>query len=113
VLADGTQRVLNQQFYLARRGFAERSDDLLRPLMQALQHTGRYIAAQPREAARHLSNELGLASASLELALSRRSHEVRAMDLQVIRQQQSIADRFYALGLLPRAIAVREAVWPM
>ncbi|MEM8275267.1 AAA family ATPase, partial [Morganella morganii] len=82
-------------------------------LMQALQHTGRYIAAQPREAARHLSNELGLASASLELALSRRSHEVRAMDLQVIRQQQSIADRFYALGLLPRAIAVREAVWPM
>ncbi|BBG70164.1 MAG: sigma-54-dependent Fis family transcriptional regulator [Serratia marcescens] len=112
VIADGTQRVLNQQFYLARRGFAERSDDLLRPLMQALQHTGRYIAAQPREAARHLSNELGLASASLELALSRRSHEVRAMDLQVIRQQQSIADRFYALGLLPRAIAVREAVWP-
>ncbi|MEL5554303.1 sigma-54-dependent Fis family transcriptional regulator [Serratia ureilytica] len=113
VIADGTQRVLNQQFYLARREFAERSGDLLQPLMQALQHTGRYIAAQPREAARHLSDELGLASASLELALSRRSHEIRAMDLQVIRQQQSIADRFYALGLLPKAIAVREAVWPL
>lgn len=113
VIADGTQRVLNQQFYLARREFAERSGDLLQPLMQALQHTGRYIAAQPREAAHHLSDELGLASASLELALSRRSHEIRAMDLQVIRQQQSIADRFYALGLLPKAIAVREAVWPL
>ncbi|KKZ20031.1 ATPase AAA [Serratia marcescens] len=113
VIADGTQRVLNQQFYLARREFAERSGDLLQPLMQALQHTGRYIAAQPREAARHLSDELGLASASLELALSRRSHEIRAMDVQVIRQQQSIADRFYALGLLPKAIAVREAVWPL
>ncbi|EMH4106583.1 sigma-54-dependent Fis family transcriptional regulator [Serratia ureilytica] len=113
VIADGTQRVLNQQFYLARREFAERSGDLLQPLMQALQHTGRYIAAQPREAARHLSDELGLASASLELALSRRSHEIRAMDLQVIRQQQSIADRFYALGLLPKAIAVREAVWSL
>ncbi|MEL5660440.1 sigma-54-dependent Fis family transcriptional regulator [Serratia ureilytica] len=113
VIADGTQRVLNQQFYLARREFAERSGDLLQPLMQALQHTGRYIAAQPREAARHLSDELGLASASLELALSRRSNEIRAMDLQVIRQQQSIADRFYALGLLPKAIAVREAVWPL
>ncbi|BEM58738.1 hypothetical protein SME22J_25990 [Serratia marcescens] len=113
VIADGTQRVLNQQFYLARRDFAERSGDLLQPLMQALQHTGRYIAAQPREAARHLSDELGLASASLELALSRRSHEIRAMDLQVIRQQQSIADRFYALGLLPKAINVRDAVWPM
>ena len=113
LIADGTQRVLNQQFYLARREFAERSGDLLQPLMQALQHTGRYIAAQPREAARHLSDELGLTSGSLELALSRRSHEIRAMDLQVIRQQQSIADRFYALGLLPKAIAVREAVWPL
>lgn len=113
VIADGTQRVLNQQFYLARRSFAERSGDLLQHIMQALQHTGRYIAAQPVEAARHLSSELGLATASLELALSRRSHETRAMNLQVIRQQQSIADRFYALGLLPRAINVRDAVWPM
>jgi aliphatic sulfonates family ABC transporter substrate-binding protein len=113
IIADGSQRVLNQQFYLARRDFAERSGDLLQHLLQALQHTGRYITAQPAEAARHLSSELGLASASLELALSRRSHEIRAMDLQVIRQQQSIADRFYALGLLPRAINVRDAVWPM
>ncbi|CAI0730064.1 Transcriptional regulatory protein ZraR [Serratia entomophila] len=113
VIADGTQRVLNQQFYLARRSFAEQSGDLLQHIMQALQHTGRYIAAQPVEAARHLSSELGLATASLELALSRRSHETRVMNLQVIRQQQSIADRFYALGLLPRAINVRDAVWPM
>ena len=33
------------------------------------------------------------------------------MDLTVIRAQQTIADRFFALGLLPRAINVREAVW--
>jgi hypothetical protein len=33
------------------------------------------------------------------------------MDLAIIRDQQAIADRFYALGLLPRAIKVRDAVW--
>ncbi|WP_037433228.1 sigma-54-dependent Fis family transcriptional regulator [Serratia plymuthica] len=113
VIADGSQRVLNQQFYLARRRFAEQSGDLLQQVMLALQNTGRYIAEQPVEAARYLSSELGLPPASLELALSRRSHETRAMNVQVIREQQSIADRFYALGLLPRAITVRDAVWPM
>ncbi|GAA3584832.1 hypothetical protein GCM10023078_10880 [Gibbsiella greigii] len=113
VIADGSQRVLNQQFYLARRDFAQHSGDLLRQIIEALQSTGRYIAAQPEEAARYLSSELGLPPASLAQALTRRNHETRGMDWQVIREQQVIADRFYALGLLPRAINVREAVWQL
>ncbi|MFZ4831840.1 aliphatic sulfonate ABC transporter substrate-binding protein [Rouxiella sp. Mn2063] len=113
VIADGTHLVLNQQFYLAQRRFAEQSGDLLQDMMQTLQLTGRFIASQPAEAARFLASELGLPSSSLEQALSRRDHATRVMDLQVIREQQSIADRFYALGLLPRAINVRDAVWTM
>jgi hypothetical protein len=33
------------------------------------------------------------------------------MDLKVIRAQQTIADRFYALGLIGKPVSVREAVW--
>jgi len=33
------------------------------------------------------------------------------MDAQTVREQQQIADRFYALGLIPKAIAIRKAVW--
>ncbi|WP_459585874.1 hypothetical protein, partial [Enterobacter asburiae] len=29
----------------------------------------------------------------------------------VIRAQQTIADRFYALGLIAKPVPVREAVW--
>lgn len=29
----------------------------------------------------------------------------------MIRAQQSIADRFYALGLINKPVSVREAVW--
>ena len=58
-----------------------------------------------------LSAELGLNAASLTRALSRRSHRPRPMDLNVIRAQQSIADRFYALGLIHKPVSVREAVW--
>ncbi|WP_265556293.1 sigma-54-dependent Fis family transcriptional regulator [Serratia grimesii] len=111
VIANGVGRVSNHQFYLAHRDFVRHSADLLHGLMAALEHTGHYIDAHRDEAAALLSAELGLVTSSLTHALARRSHQTRRMDLNIIRQQQAIADRFYALGLLPRAINVREAVW--
>ncbi|WP_455915363.1 aliphatic sulfonate ABC transporter substrate-binding protein [Pantoea agglomerans] len=112
VIANGVGRVNNHQFYLAHRDFVGHSADLLDTLMSALENTGQYIEAHRDEAAALLSAELGLSTASLGHALARRSHQPRRMDLTIIRQQQAIADRFYALGLLSRAIKVREAVWP-
>ncbi|MFP1761525.1 aliphatic sulfonate ABC transporter substrate-binding protein [Lonsdalea quercina] len=111
VIADGRRHVLNHQFYLARRDFVVRHEDLLEPLLELLTQTGHDIDSQRSEAARSLSVELGMAPASLERALRRRSHRTRPMDIAVIREQQIIADRFYALGLLPRPITVRDAVW--
>ncbi|PWC10769.1 sigma-54-dependent Fis family transcriptional regulator [Brenneria corticis] len=111
VLADGRQRVQNQQFYLAQRQFSERSEDILQQLFAALQKTGNYIDNQRAEATALLSAELGLPRATLELALSRRSNKPRLMNTNVIREQQIIADRFFALGLLPRAINIRDAIW--
>lgn len=111
VIADGRGRVSNHQFYLAHRDFAAHSADLLHPLLAALADTGNYIDANRAEAAALLAAELGLSPQALSHALLRRSHQTRCMDLTVIRAQQTIADRFFALGLLPRAINVREAVW--
>jgi len=58
-----------------------------------------------------LSSELGISATSLMHALARRSHQTQRMNLAIIREQQTIADRFYALGLFSRAIRVRESVW--
>lgn len=111
VIANGSGRVNNHQFYLAHRDFAHHSADLLHQLLAALVQTGRYIDANRHEAASLLSAELGLATDSLTHALTRRSHQTQRMDLAIIRCQQAIADRFFALGLIPRAIKVRDAVW--
>lgn len=111
VIADGTGRVNNHQFYLAERAFAAQSGDLLQVLLTALEQTGRYIDAHRAEAAALLSTELGISASSLMHALARRSHQTQRMNLAIIREQQTIADRFYALGLLSRAIRVRESVW--
>lgn len=111
VIADGRGRVNNHQFYLAHRDFAAHSADLLHQLLAALVQTGSYIDAHRPEAAALLSAELGLSPQAVSHALQRRSHQTRRMDLSVIRAQQAIADRFFALGLLPKAVHVRDAVW--
>lgn len=80
-------------------------------MIRALEQTGRFIDANHAEATALLAAELGLGPEALSHALLRRSHQTQRMDLSVIRAQQTIADRFYALGLLPRAINVRDAVW--
>lgn len=111
IIEDGHGKVLNQQFYLSRRDFAQRSADLLKIVLDELKQTGIFIATHPENAARLLSQELGLPQASLALALSRRQHEPRAINRTVMRDQQTIADRFYALGMISKAIKIREAVW--
>lgn len=111
IIEDGHGKVLNQQFYLSRRDFAQRSADLLKIVLDELKQTGIFITTHPENAAQLLSQELGLPQASLALALSRRQHEPRAINTTVMRDQQTIADRFYALGLLSKAIKIREAVW--
>jgi sulfonate transport system substrate-binding protein len=48
----------------------------------------------------------------MEVALSRRSFgSVQPMNDHVIAEQQLIADTFKAVGLIPAAINVSDAVW--
>jgi ABC-type nitrate/sulfonate/bicarbonate transport system substrate-binding protein len=79
--------------------------------VEALQHTGQFIDNHRKESAMLLAQELGLETHSVERALSRRSHQTRAMSFEVIKEQQAIADRFYALGLINKPVKVRDAVW--
>ena len=111
ILANGEGRVRNHQFYLARRDYVLQHDDVIQQLVESLQQTGLFIDSHREEAAALLAQELGLELAAVERALSRRSHRTRAMAFEVIKEQQIIADRFYALGLINKPVRVRDAVW--
>ncbi|MFT4270004.1 MAG: aliphatic sulfonate ABC transporter substrate-binding protein [Pantoea sp.] len=111
VIANGEGRVSNHQFYLARRDYVQQHDDIVHQLVEALQQTGQFIDSRRHQAAMLLAQELGLETDAVERALSRRSHQTRSMAFEVIKQQQAIADRFYALGLINKPVRVREAVW--
>lgn len=111
VLASGEGRVNNHQFYITRRQYALQNEEVIVGIVAALVKTGKFIDRHRQEAAQLLASELGLDVGSLACALARRSHQTREMDMQAVRAQQTIADRFYALGLLNRPVAVREAIW--
>jgi sulfonate transport system substrate-binding protein len=46
----------------------------------------------------------------LEIALKRQAYGVKPIDDSVIADQQKIADTFFGLGLLPKAINVKDVV---
>jgi sulfonate transport system substrate-binding protein len=45
------------------------------------------------------------------LAAQRSSFAIGKISDDIIATQQAVADRFFRLGLIPRQIVVREAVW--
>lgn len=49
----------------------------------------------------------------LEVALKRQSYGIKPVTRQVITEQQQVADAFYALGLIPKAIAIADAAGPL
>ncbi|NIF23783.1 aliphatic sulfonate ABC transporter substrate-binding protein [Candidatus Pantoea multigeneris] len=111
IIASGEGRVKNHQFYLARKDYAVKQNDIMTQLVSALQNSSQYILHHEQEAADMLAGELGLSKKSLQHALKRRQHRTSAMTPAVVAEQQRIADRFYALGLISRPIRVRDAMW--
>jgi len=111
LLVNGERRVRNHQFYLARRDYVRQHEEIIQQVIEKLQHTGSFIDSSRQQAATLLAHELSLESEAVERALSRRSHKTRAMAFEVIREQQTIADRFYASGLISKPVRIRDAVW--
>ena len=110
-LTDGTGLVQNHQFYLAAQPFAAAQPALIQGILADLEEVGRWAAGNPAEAAAVLSPKMGIPTQVLEVALGRMGYGLKPLDEAVAAEQQRIADTFLALGLLPKPIEVRQAVW--
>jgi sulfonate transport system substrate-binding protein len=111
LLADGRGVVSNHEFYLASRTFAENHPDIIDALLDELNKVDEWAKNNQDELAELLSAQLGIDVPSLKLAAGRREYGVRPITDEVIAEQQSIADTFAKLGLIPQPIHVKDAVW--
>jgi DNA-binding NtrC family response regulator/ABC-type nitrate/sulfonate/bicarbonate transport system substrate-binding protein len=111
ILFDGTGLVANTRFYMARRHLVRTLPEVVDAILNEARRVAEQAAQSPAEAAHSLAGPFGMEYPGLEMAMRRLTAGSRMLDEAVMRDQQMIADRFYSGGLLPRAIAVREALW--
>ncbi|MFD2644342.1 aliphatic sulfonate ABC transporter substrate-binding protein [Pseudomonas japonica] len=105
VLSDGQGLSSYQRYYLASSDYAKAHPEVLNTLFTALSGAGKWLKANPTEAARVLGPLWGnLDVATVEQANGRRSYDVQPVGADNLAEQQQIADVFFAQGLLPRKI---------
>jgi sulfonate transport system substrate-binding protein len=111
VLAKASDIGPTNSFYIANRDFAARSPQLVSATIEALARTAEWAEAHRGEVGRLMADVTGVDIDIQTLAAQRSSFAIGKMTDGIIATQQAVADRFFRLGLIPRAIAVREAVW--
>lgn len=109
-LADGTDIVSNHQFYLASRAFSDAHADVVKIAFDALGEIDEWVGSNPKEVAAQFSPALGIPAPILEVAVARQGYGIKPIDDAVVAKQQKIADTFFALGLIPKAIKITDAV---
>jgi sulfonate transport system substrate-binding protein len=109
-LADGTDVVPNNQFYLARKAFADANPQAVDWVLDSVVSVDRWAEGNASAVAAQLSAGIGIPAPVLELALKRQTYGVRPLDAETIAQQQAIADTFYKLGLVPKHVEVSAIV---
>ena len=111
VLADGTPNVVsNYQYYLGERGFVGKNPKVVEALFEDSVTQGIWLKKNLSQAAALIAPLQGLPVEVVELALQRNEFNVKPITAAVAADQQKIADTFFELKLIPKAIKVGDAV---
>jgi sulfonate transport system substrate-binding protein len=98
-------------FYLANREFAARQPKLLREVIDVLAETALWAEANRDQVAKSLAEVTGVDLDIQTIAARRASFAIGKVTDDIIATQQAVADRFFKLGLIPKPVVIREAVW--
>lgn len=105
ILTDGSGGLASyKRYYLASESFADRRSDVLNIVFAKLRDTGKWVKANPKEAATLLAGLWGIDAATVEEANSHRSYGVGAVTPAGLSEQQKIADAFLGEGLIPKKL---------
>ncbi|MBL0728610.1 aliphatic sulfonate ABC transporter substrate-binding protein [Piscinibacter sp. HJYY11] len=114
VLADGRNtNVEYSRYYTATTAFAKAHPQVLKVVFDELQATGRWVKANPAEAATRLSPIWGnVPAATVDQVNSRRSYAIVPVVRNELGELQRIADTFREAGLINRELkATTVDIW--
>jgi aliphatic sulfonates family ABC transporter substrate-binding protein len=111
VLTDAEGIAPSNSFFLASRDFAAAHPDVIKAVVEETNHAWRWAEGHQDELAAVLAEASGVDLDAEKVAAARGNYEIAYLTPAVVRQQQSIADTFAKLGLLPHPIDIQLAVW--
>ena len=111
VLINASDVTKTNSFYIANRGFATDHSAILGDVIKVLAETARWAESHRDQVAKALADVTGIPLDIQTLAADRSAFAIEPVSEDVIATQQGVADRFYKLGLIPKAIVIRDAIW--
>ncbi|AVT76413.1 sulfonate ABC transporter substrate-binding protein [Rhodopseudomonas palustris] len=111
VLVNASEVGRTNSFYIANREFAQRNALILKQIIEVTSATARWAEDHRGDVAQSLSAVTGIPLDIQTIAANRSSFVVGPVTDEIVSTQQDVADRFHQLGLIPRPIVVRDAVW--
>lgn len=112
LLVTSKQALAVKTYFLANRAFAAKHPAVLNDTVASLAEAARWADGHRAEVAKALADVTGVEIGAQTLAANRADFGIEPITEAIVAGQQETADRFHRLGLIPRAIAVRDAVWP-
>jgi sulfonate transport system substrate-binding protein len=111
ILVNAYEITKTNSFYIASRSFASSHGRILQQIIDVTTTTAKWAEAHRGEVAKSLSAITGIPLDIQTVAASRASFNVGLVTDDIVATQQGVADRFYKLGLIPKPVVVRDAVW--
>jgi len=111
VLASGLGLAPSNTFLLSSPAFAKAHPEVLTQAVAAMHDAGAWAKAHIDEFATIMTAATGLPSDVAKLAATRTDFDYSLISDAPAVQQQQLADSFFAIGLLPRKVSVKDAFW--
>jgi sulfonate transport system substrate-binding protein len=113
ILVNAYEITKTNSFYIANREFAKNNGAVLQQIIDVTSTTAKWAESNRDEVAKALSAVTGIALDIQTVAANRSSFAVGPVTDDIIATQQGVADRFFQLGLIPRPVVIRDAVWKL
>ncbi|MPQ70275.1 MULTISPECIES: aliphatic sulfonate ABC transporter substrate-binding protein [unclassified Pseudomonas] len=112
LLSDGQGLNSGGSFYIASGTFARQYPQAIGPLLKAFGGAQQLSFDEPQASIGSMTRVLGLQRGVIEGYFAHRTHApLKAVDPATMLDQQRTADRFYANGLIPKAVQVDRIVF--
>lgn len=98
-------------FLLANRDFVAKYPDIVHKLNAELAAANEWAQSHLDEVAQDIAEASGADRQAILVSIRRSSFQLSPLTDEIIANQQTIADRFAALGLIPAPVKVGDIVW--